>query len=93
MSFSLLTKEKQTDAALKGTFLDVRVDGTYIILLFCLGGFYVEMYYASIPNKVEKFVAFTSTTLLDPWLTELSLAEDGILQENMFGERLNGNQA
>ena len=91
MAFSLLSKEEQTDFALKGAFLDVRVDAGYIILLFSLGGFYAEMYYASIPNKIEKFVAFTSTTSLDPWLTEIVLAEDGVSQINVFGERLYGD--
>jgi len=84
--FLLLSKERQTDAALSGVYLDTRLQGPYVILLFAVGGFYVEMYYVSEPNQILKFEAFKSTTLLDPYLTGMKMEKHGILFAHQFEE-------
>jgi hypothetical protein len=85
--FLLLSKEKQIDAALKSVYLDVRVRDSFVILLFDLGGFYAEMYYASSPNKIVKFTAFKSTKLLAPYLKDINIEDHGISFTNVFGQK------
>ncbi|HVW98393.1 MAG TPA: hypothetical protein VHA56_20675 [Mucilaginibacter sp.] len=66
--FLLLDENKQTDAVLKGIYLDAREKDNNVVILHYLGGFYVEMYYSSDTNQIIKYRTFKSDKLLKPYL-------------------------
>jgi hypothetical protein len=69
--FRSLNKDQQAVAAWQGTFLDSRFDGVHDILLYDLGGFYVEVLYSPEQNKIKEFRPFKSTTPLNPYLDRM----------------------
>ena len=78
--FDTLSKENQQDVLLKkGTFLAERVDGPFRIMLYGLNGFYVEVYFFNLYNKVAFFQSFEDTEALQPYLEKVDVS--GVLQE------------
>ena len=73
--FKSLSPPEQAEAVWKGSFLEVRAYGKYSMVLYDLGGFYVEVFYAVQENKIEKFRVFKSTTPLQPYLDEMKSDE------------------
>ncbi len=47
----------------------------YLIFLYQVEGFYVEVLYSLQSKKVHKFRAFENTNLLDPYLSKIDISE------------------
>jgi hypothetical protein len=47
----------------------------YLIYLYQVEGFYVEVLYSLQAKKVHKFRAFENTELLDPYLSKIDISE------------------
>lgn len=78
--FDTLSKEAQQAELLKnGTFLAERHDGPFRIMLYQLDGFYVEVYFFNLYNKVAFFQTFEDTDALQPYLSSMDVS--AMLQE------------
>ena len=78
--FDTLSKEHQQDLLLKkGIFLAEREDGPFRIMLYQLDGFYVEVYFFNLYNKVAFFQTFEDTEALQPYLEQVDVKP--VLQE------------
>ena len=66
--FMALDFNEQAQATWDGTFLASRSDKDGSISLYDLGGFYVEVFYRSADNSIEKFRPFRSTELLKVYI-------------------------
>ena len=74
--FNTLSKEKQQDELLKnGILLAERTDGPFMVMLYQLEGFYVEVYFLNLYHKVAFFKAFESTDVLQPYLKNINVAD------------------
>ena len=72
--FDSLSKENQQLTLLKdGIFLAEREDGPFRIMLYQLNGFYVEVYFLNLYNKVAFFQSFEDTDALQPYLNEIDI--------------------
>lgn len=52
-----------------------RLDGDTYILLYELGGFYVEVYYSMRDNKIARLKPFKITSDLAPYLDQINIGE------------------
>lgn len=78
--FDTLSKEEQQQELLKsGIFLAEREDGPFRIMLYQLNGFYVEVYFFNLYNKVAFFQTFEDTEALQPYLEQINVRT--LLQE------------
>lgn len=78
--FNTLPKKAQQEAVLaKGTFLAERADGPFKIMLYQLEGFYVEVHFFNLYNKVAFFSAFDNVEALEPYLESIDVSS--VLQE------------
>ncbi len=78
--FDTLSKEDQQNELLKnGIFLAERQDGPFRIMLYQLNGFYVEVYFFNLYNKVAFFQTFEDTEALQPYLEQINVKT--LLQE------------
>lgn len=78
--FDTLSKENQQEVLLnKGVFLAERQDGPFRIMLYGLNGFYVEVYFFNLYNKVAFFQSFEDTEALQPYLEQVDIS--AVLQE------------
>ena len=69
-------QEKQTKQELlscNGVYLAHRVEGDYIIFLYAIDSFYVEMYVDFEDSEIGYIRAFANTEFLQPYLREISL--------------------
>jgi hypothetical protein len=57
----------------QGVLLAEREADNYVIALYQLESFYVEVYYRSGDNEILKLLSFHSTLLLDPYLQRISI--------------------
>lgn len=73
--FKTLNEQQQANAAWDGVFLDLRTEKNYNVLLYDLGGFYVEVYYSSVLNKIIKLRPFQSVQPLQPYLDGFNTEE------------------
>jgi len=73
--FNGLSIQKQREIVWNGVFLDVRADRKFNILLYDLGGFYVEVYHDPAQGKIVKLISYRSTKPLEPFLDQLSTGE------------------
>jgi hypothetical protein len=73
--FRLLDMNEQTNLVWDGVFLDVRIKLPLSILLYDLGGFYVEVHYNSMKNGIVRLRSFKSTSCLQPYLDQLTTEE------------------
>ena len=72
--FDTLSKENQQNEVLKnGTFLMEREDGPFRIMLYQLDGFYVEVYFFNLYNKVAFFQTFEDTDALHPYFEQINI--------------------
>jgi len=73
--FDTLSKENQQQVLLKeGIFLAEREDGPFRIMLYQLNGFYVEVYFFKLYNKVAFFQTFEDTEVLQPYLDQVDVS-------------------
>ena len=56
-----------------GKFLVSRFDGIYAVNLYALHGFYVESYYNTHTNSIDRLRSFRSTSQLEPYLHSISI--------------------
>jgi len=73
--FIALDNVTKTNAIWNGTLLGDRLDGDRYVLLYELGGFYVEVYYSMSQNTIARLKPFKITSDLDPYLDQISLVE------------------
>ncbi|WP_460571812.1 hypothetical protein [Flaviaesturariibacter terrae] len=59
----------------QGVLLCERREDDYLIALYSLDSFYVEVYYRLPSEEVEKFRSFHSTDLLEPYLGAIRFEE------------------
>ena len=79
-AFNTLPKMAQQELVLaQGTFLGERNDGPFRIMLYQLEGFYVEVHFFNLYNKVAFFSAFDTVEALEPYLETIDIS--GMLQE------------
>lgn len=78
-NFIALDNETKTNAVWNGALLGDRLEGDTYILLYELGGFYVEVYYSMSSNKIARLKPFKVTSDLAPYLDLIGIAElDGL---------------
>ena len=76
--FILLTEEEKKMLLLhKGVLVAKRRDCNYIVFLFQLDAFYVEMYGRPEDKVVQEYRAFEGTWMLHPYLESIPI--DGLL--------------
>lgn len=73
--FIALDNETKTNAVWDGVLLSDRLDWDTYILLYDLGGFYVEVYYSMSLNRMVRLRPFKVTTDLSPYLDQISISE------------------
>ena len=73
--FIALDNETKTNAIWGGSMLADRLDGDTYILLYELGGFYVEVYYSMRDNKIARLKPFKITSDLAPYLDQINIGE------------------
>jgi len=73
--FIALGNETKTNAIWGGSMLADRLDGDTYILLYELGGFYVEVYYSMRDNKIARLKPFKITSDLAPYLDQINIGE------------------
>jgi len=73
--FNALSENKKALAVWDGTFIGNREDDEHNILLYQIDSFYVEVYHHKELNEISRFRAFTTTTLLDPYLSQIDLLQ------------------
>jgi hypothetical protein len=73
--FQSLDIQEQANAVWDGTYLEHRTNNGFRIVLYDLGGFYVEVYYAPDENKIIKLRPFKSTSPLQPYLDRMNSDE------------------
>jgi hypothetical protein len=73
--FKGLNEEQQAHKVWDGVFLDLRTNANQSILLFDLGGFYVEVYYEHNQNQIVRLTPFRSTNPLMPYLNLMNIKE------------------
>jgi len=78
--FIVLNEEEKKFAALHmGVLISKRKARQYVVFLFQLNGFYVEMFCNTRTKNVTQYRAFTHTELLHPYLEEIAI--DSLLKE------------
>jgi hypothetical protein len=68
--FNALDLTEKAEAVWRGTFLADREADGLTIQLYSLTGFYVELFYDPLANKITDFHAFTNKQLLAPYLAQ-----------------------
>src|SRR6476620_789908 len=51
-----------------------RKDGEFLILLYQVEGFYVEVFYHTKKKLITKYVSFEDTDRLDPYISQMDLS-------------------
>lgn len=69
-----LKPDEQTSFLCKaGVSIAERKVGPYLIVLFQVEGFYVEVFYDKESYQMMKLVSFYNTTLLEPYLANIDI--------------------
>jgi hypothetical protein len=55
------------------TYIDGRNDGDYMVLLYQLDGFYIEVYFDQKGCFISSFRAFEEVSQLDPYLKTIKI--------------------
>jgi hypothetical protein len=66
--FNALTETEKAEVVWQGSFLADREENGLTVQLYAVSGFYVELFYDSLANKISSFRSFTSKNLLVPYL-------------------------
>jgi hypothetical protein len=67
------TKEKAAYVSLHGTYQAYRTLGVFVVKLFQLNDFYVEIYFNSKMNTVGWIQTFKSDRYLEPYLEHINI--------------------
>ena len=57
----------------KGVFLDFIIKGVYMVKLFQMKNYYVEVYYHIEKNRIDNIISFIDTNKLKPYLNKIKL--------------------
>ncbi len=57
----------------RGVYLSERNEGDYLVALYALEDFYVEVYYRFEDSEVIMITSFYTTNLLEPYLAKMQL--------------------
>ncbi len=72
--YKSLKLDEQTSFLCKaGVSIAERKVGPYLIVLFQIEGFYVEVFYNKENYQMIKLVSFYNTTLLEPYLADINI--------------------
>ena len=71
--FNLLNDHLKAEAVWQGTFLDNRREGEYMVQLYSVGNFYVEVFYDQQINRIVHFRSFRTIRLLAPYLKKIKI--------------------
>ncbi|MGV3657410.1 MAG: hypothetical protein ACO1NX_05630 [Chitinophagaceae bacterium] len=72
--YKALKPDEQTSFLCKaGVSIAERKVGPYLIVLFQVEGFYVEVFYNAANYQMVKLVSFYNTTLLEPYLSDINI--------------------
>ena len=79
-SYKLSSKaEKAICLWQNGVFIADRKDGNYLILLYQLHNFYVEIWYLNNVNKIDRTRTFSSTEPLKPYLDQIDISASFVI--------------
>ncbi len=74
--FRNLEAKQQVDLLYaKGSYLGKRQADTFVVVLYQLDAFYVEIYYKKYRRHIQRIQCFQSTQFLDPYLQQINLHE------------------
>ena len=80
--YKALRQDEQTSFLCKaGVSIAERKVGPYLIVLFQVDGFYVEVFYDKSSYQMIKLMSFYNTTLLEPYLSDIDITS---LFDNAF---------
>ena len=72
--FNLLNETQQAETLWdKGVHIAERKENEYIVLLYQIDGFYVEVFYDQKKNGIKRFRSFSSIEQLGPYLEKISV--------------------
>lgn len=57
----------------KGVFLEFIIKGVYMVKLFQMKNYYVEIYYHIENNRIDNIISFDDTNKLKPYLNKIKL--------------------
>jgi hypothetical protein len=77
--FLLLSTRQRAQVVSQREHLLKRVEFTRTILLYQIDNFFVEVHLDPARNKAERLIAFKSTELLEPYLSNVCFADIGHL--------------
>lgn len=72
-NFIAMNETEQANAVWNGTYLGDRFECDYVIQLYTVSTFYVEVFYDPKENKIIRFRPFKTNKLLDPYLNRIDL--------------------
>lgn len=73
--YKALQQDEQTSFLCKaGVSIAERHVGPYLIVLYQVDGFYVEVFYDKHSYQMIKLMSFYNTTLLEPYLAEIPIS-------------------
>jgi len=72
--FNFLSDDDKALEIWNGAFIADRIEASSRILLYQLYSFYVEVYYHTEQNKIQKFRSFSSTNQLDIYLARIDIS-------------------
>ena len=64
---------KLVELLAKGVFLDFIIKGVYMVKLFQLKNYYLEIYYHIEKNRIDNIISFDDTNKLKPYLNKIKL--------------------
>ena len=73
--FTALNLERKMEATLDGVCIGGRAHEGYMVLLYQMSAFYVEVWYNKVHHFVSDLVAFDSTDNLAPYLGKIEIAD------------------
>lgn len=73
--YKALRQDEQTSFLCKaGVSIAERKVGPYLIVLFQVDSFYVEVFYDKSSYQMIKLMSFYNTTLLEPYLSDINIS-------------------
>ena len=73
--YKALRQEEQTSFLCKaGVSIAERKVGPFLIVLYQVDGFYVEVFYDKNTYQMKKSMSFYHTTLLEPYLSDIDIS-------------------
>jgi hypothetical protein len=71
----LSLEEKAARLYYQGVYIGKRKQGTTIVVLYQLEGFYAEVFYRTYRRVIDHIYCFSGTARLDPYLTDIDVEQ------------------